>query len=226
MSGYPLGKSFGSKIARLFSSQTSPVWIPRHSQILSFYTYQPMKMEQTECSETSAYKIQAPGNYPEENIQNTPMLSARIVYLYAPYEIQSKLTLHTHIHIHIHTCHWLIFLTKTHCVRCQIGTESLYITQTGCSLQLGRSSLPSKALVRSRNSTCTIYGGQSAPRRVFFFRVRWVSPVTIILFNAPHSFTHLPLMIHTQILDDHMRIILSEILSLSIYTYKQCSKLR
>jgi len=27
-------------------------------------------MEQTECSETSAYKIQTPGNYPEENIQN------------------------------------------------------------------------------------------------------------------------------------------------------------
>jgi len=25
-------------------------------------------MEQTECSETSAYKIQTPGNYPEENI--------------------------------------------------------------------------------------------------------------------------------------------------------------
>jgi hypothetical protein len=30
-----------------------------------------MKMEQTECSETSAYKIQMPGNYPEENIQHT-----------------------------------------------------------------------------------------------------------------------------------------------------------
>jgi len=28
-----------------------------------------MKMEQKECSETSAYKIQTPGNYPEENIQ-------------------------------------------------------------------------------------------------------------------------------------------------------------
>ena len=28
-------------------------------------------MEQTECSETSAYKIQMPGNYPEENIQHT-----------------------------------------------------------------------------------------------------------------------------------------------------------
>jgi hypothetical protein len=26
-------------------------------------------MEQTVCSETSAYKIQTPGNYPEENIQ-------------------------------------------------------------------------------------------------------------------------------------------------------------
>jgi hypothetical protein len=28
-----------------------------------------MKMEQIEYSETSAYKIQTPGNYPEENIQ-------------------------------------------------------------------------------------------------------------------------------------------------------------
>jgi len=28
-----------------------------------------MKMEQTECSKTSAYKIQTPGNYPEESIQ-------------------------------------------------------------------------------------------------------------------------------------------------------------
>jgi hypothetical protein len=27
-----------------------------------------MKMEQTECSEKSAYKIQTPGNYPEESI--------------------------------------------------------------------------------------------------------------------------------------------------------------
>jgi hypothetical protein len=34
-------------------------------------TYLPMKMEQTECFETSAYKIQTPGNYPEESIQHT-----------------------------------------------------------------------------------------------------------------------------------------------------------
>jgi len=31
----------------------------------------PRKMEQTECSETSAYKIQTPGNYPEENLEHT-----------------------------------------------------------------------------------------------------------------------------------------------------------
>jgi len=30
-----------------------------------------MKMEQTECSETSAYNIQTPGNYPKESIQHT-----------------------------------------------------------------------------------------------------------------------------------------------------------
>jgi len=32
-------------------------------------TYPPMKTEQTECSETLAYKTQMPGNYPEESIQ-------------------------------------------------------------------------------------------------------------------------------------------------------------
>jgi hypothetical protein len=30
-----------------------------------------MKMEQTECSETSAYKIETPGNYPEESKQHS-----------------------------------------------------------------------------------------------------------------------------------------------------------
>jgi hypothetical protein len=42
---------------------------PTISQIQSLFTFLPLKMEQTECSETSAYKIQTPGNYPEENIQ-------------------------------------------------------------------------------------------------------------------------------------------------------------
>jgi len=30
-----------------------------------------MKMEQAECSETSAYKIQTPGNYPKEKTQHS-----------------------------------------------------------------------------------------------------------------------------------------------------------
>ena len=39
-----------------------------HRQVGVENTYLPMKMkmEQTECSETSSYKIQTPGNYPEE----------------------------------------------------------------------------------------------------------------------------------------------------------------
>jgi len=31
----------------------------------------PMKMEETECSETSAYNFQTPENYPKEGIQHT-----------------------------------------------------------------------------------------------------------------------------------------------------------
>ena len=33
--------------------------------------YLPMKMEETECSETSAYKTQTPWNYPEEIIRHS-----------------------------------------------------------------------------------------------------------------------------------------------------------
>jgi len=42
-----------------------------------------MKMEQTKCSEMSAYKIQTPGNYPEESIQHSEhseSLKSRIVW--------------------------------------------------------------------------------------------------------------------------------------------------
>jgi len=34
-------------------------------------TYLPMKMEETVCFETSAYKIQTPGNYTNESIQHS-----------------------------------------------------------------------------------------------------------------------------------------------------------
>jgi len=44
-----------------------------NSQASEFYRqlgiYPPMKMEETDCSETLAYKIQTPGNYPKERIR-------------------------------------------------------------------------------------------------------------------------------------------------------------
>jgi len=46
---------------------------PRFGTLCLFHFYRRlgMKMEQTERSETSAYKIQTPGNYPEESIQHS-----------------------------------------------------------------------------------------------------------------------------------------------------------
>ena len=43
---------------------------PTFSNLVILHTYPPMEMEQTKCPETSAYKIQTPGNYPEESIQH------------------------------------------------------------------------------------------------------------------------------------------------------------
>jgi hypothetical protein len=57
----------------LGNSPASEFYIPTFRITLfhlhrSIGAYPPMMMEQTECSETSAYKIQTSGNYPEENI--------------------------------------------------------------------------------------------------------------------------------------------------------------
>jgi hypothetical protein len=76
MLDYLYGKRFGLKIAsanrlRLFSSQNfSRINTPSFSNLVILHTYPSMKMEQIEFSETSAYKIHTPGNYPEESIQN------------------------------------------------------------------------------------------------------------------------------------------------------------
>jgi hypothetical protein len=46
------------------------------------HTYPAIKMGQTECSETLAYKIQTPKNYPEESIQHSEhgeSLKSRII---------------------------------------------------------------------------------------------------------------------------------------------------
>jgi hypothetical protein len=51
-----------------------------------------MKMEQIECSKTSAYKIQTPGNHPEENIQHTEhgesLKSINILHTYPPMKME------------------------------------------------------------------------------------------------------------------------------------------
>jgi len=54
-------------------------FICQHSKTLCLFhlhrwtghTYLPMKMEQTECSGMSTYKIQTPRNYPDESIQHS-----------------------------------------------------------------------------------------------------------------------------------------------------------
>jgi hypothetical protein len=61
----------------LGNSPASEFYVPTVWNILP-----PMKMEQTECSKTSAYRIQTPGNYPEERIQHSEhgkSLKSRII---------------------------------------------------------------------------------------------------------------------------------------------------
>jgi len=60
MLGYLYGKRFA--LSQTFSRINTPTSL----NPVILHTYLPMKMEQ--CSETSPYKIQAPENYPEENI--------------------------------------------------------------------------------------------------------------------------------------------------------------
>jgi hypothetical protein len=57
------------------------------------HTYPPMKMEQTQCSETSAYKIQTPGNYPEESIQHSELGEFEIKKAYVRRHLQHCLML-------------------------------------------------------------------------------------------------------------------------------------
>jgi hypothetical protein len=68
-----------------------------------------MKMEQTGCSETSAYKIQKPGNYPEENIQHTEhgeSLKSGIYIYVSVYVCMFKVTFTTlsKVYIYIYVC--------------------------------------------------------------------------------------------------------------------------
>jgi hypothetical protein len=53
------------------SQPFSRINTPTFSTLVILHTYPPIKMEQIECSETSAHKIQMLGNYPEESIQHS-----------------------------------------------------------------------------------------------------------------------------------------------------------
>jgi hypothetical protein len=44
-----------------------------------------MKVEPIQCSETSAYKIQTPGNYPEDNILLVLLLWTLLKYRYSAF---------------------------------------------------------------------------------------------------------------------------------------------
>ena len=47
------------------------IFIGRQVRVGAFYTHLPAYEDGTECSETSAYKIQTPGNHPKESIQHS-----------------------------------------------------------------------------------------------------------------------------------------------------------
>jgi hypothetical protein len=57
--------------------------------------YLPMEMEQTECSETSAFKLQTPDNYPKESTQHNIYLQAYVCYYVAHKTIGSNVILIT-----------------------------------------------------------------------------------------------------------------------------------
>jgi hypothetical protein len=87
-----------------------------------------MKMEQIECSETSAYKIQTPGNHPEENMQlqkcfisryisahSTPSFHICVRYVYITHtHTHTNTHTHTYTHTHTHTLTHTLTLTHSH----------------------------------------------------------------------------------------------------------------
>ena len=86
------------------------------------HTYRPTKMEQTECSETSAYKIQTLENYPEESTQHVFNSSGRSESL-IPWSLLYKI-----LQVLFNTCYITCGLS---CSRLS-GTEHLLVAQRCC----------------------------------------------------------------------------------------------
>ena len=73
-------ESFIEYTLRLFSSQNFSLSLLQHFSDLVIL-HLPDYEDGIECSETSVYKIQTPGNYPEESIQQAEILTRR-TFLY------------------------------------------------------------------------------------------------------------------------------------------------
>jgi len=65
----------------IFEPNLFPYYNPTFLKPSSFYTQLPAYEDGTECSETSAYKLETPENYPEESIQPTFTFEI-IIHLY------------------------------------------------------------------------------------------------------------------------------------------------
>ena len=79
-----LQQRYTSQPANLCFGRLASVPSKTHINPVILHTYLPMKMERTECSETSAYKIQTPGNYPEESIKHISRLACVPCHLGGP----------------------------------------------------------------------------------------------------------------------------------------------
>jgi len=75
-----MGFNSGFKGLNYFQAEPFPVWVTQlFSNLVTLYL---LAYENgTECSETSAYTIQTPGNYPEENIQHVQHCPLSELYL-------------------------------------------------------------------------------------------------------------------------------------------------
>jgi hypothetical protein len=116
-----------------------------------FYSYLPMKMEQTQRSETSAHKIHTPGNYPEESIQH-PLTSftAERTHILCNRWIRMnvfKIVLWAVTFILVHMYHWLgLWHPAVWCM---------------CTSELGEAAASIvwvSAVIRASNHACRFFG--------------------------------------------------------------------
>jgi hypothetical protein len=63
----------------IFRAKPFHVQYPTFSTAVTLHTSSPMKMEQTECSETLAFKLQTPGNNPEESTRQVSICSKAFI---------------------------------------------------------------------------------------------------------------------------------------------------